>query len=610
MLRRLVVTASLLMLGIGAAQAQDWTLNPEAGSIKLATGFTPDPYTVDLFGGGPIDASWLGGDCFGYITEEPDLRVFYTAGSMPLSFSVTSSRDTLLLVSDPQGNWFCNDDSGGSLDPRVTLESPLSGQYDIWVGTFGDENIPATLWLSEFPPESSLNWNLDPEFGVATLVAGFTPDPQQYSVNAGGSVYAYGALGDYCYGYVTAAPTYRLFYTAGSFPLFIFAEAANDLTLVVNTPSGEWLCDDDSGVGLDPLISIDAPLSGQYDIWVGTFSSDRASATLSISEIGGPEDEDFSAVGLNWDLPPNFGTVDLEAGFLPDPHVIEVAPGGSIDINADLGGNCYGYASAAADYRLFYIAGGFPLTFAVDSGTDTTLVVADPEGTFHCDDDSGPGLNPTITFDPPLDGQYDVWIGTYSSSGGGSATLSITELGPPSDDFFDPPPDIIPSIPPVIPDDVELPDFVEDEPVAPPVSDGAGLDWTLDPAFGALDLSSGFAPDPQTVFVDAGGPLSAGAALGAANPSCIGNVTAAPTARINYAAQSWPLIISVASESDTTLVVSDPDGNWICDDDSGGGLNPSVRFDTPVAGQYDVWVGSFTDAPTAATLFISEMTSQ
>jgi hypothetical protein len=143
-----------------------------------------------------------------------------------------------------------------------------------------------------------------------------------------------------------------------------------------------------------------------------------------------------------------------------------------------------------------------------------------------------------------------------------------------------------------------------------PSAEGAGLDWTLDPGFGTVDLASGFAPDPQTVFVDAGGPISGGETLGGLNPACIGMVTAAPTARINYAAESWPLIFSVASESDTTLIISDPDGNWVCDDDTGEGLNPSIRFDAPVAGQYDVWVGAFTDQPTAATLFVSEMTSQ
>ena len=51
--------------------------------------------------------------------------------------------------------------------------------------------------------------------------------------------------------------------------------------------------------------------------------------------------------------------------------------------------------------------------------------------------------------------------------------------------------------------------------------------------------------------------------------------------RLNYRAGSYPLIISVASRSDTTLVVNGPDGSWYCDDDGGNyGLNsgPALRL--------------------------------
>src|SRR5690606_41682480 len=46
-----------------------------------------------------------------------------------------------------------------------------------------------------------------------------------------------------------------------------------------------------------------------------------------------------------------------------------------------------------------------------------------------------------------------------------------------------------------------------------------------------------------------------------------------------------PLIFSVSSSRDTTLVVNGPNGRWYCDDDSGEGTNPSLRFGSPMAGQ-------------------------
>jgi S1-C subfamily serine protease len=56
----------------------------------------------------------------------------------------------------------------------------------------------------------------------------------------------------------------------------------------VNTPNGEWICDDDSGGNFDPLVQFDDPQSGVYDIWVGVFDEENSNpnATLYLSELG------------------------------------------------------------------------------------------------------------------------------------------------------------------------------------------------------------------------------------------------------------------------------------------------------------------------------------
>ncbi|MBN1956436.1 MAG: hypothetical protein JW900_15505, partial [Anaerolineae bacterium] len=38
--------------------------------------------------------------------------------------------------------------------------------------------------------------------------------------------------------------------------------------------------------------------------------------------------------GLDFGLEPTFGEVDLEAGFLPDPYVVPLVSGGSVDVDA------------------------------------------------------------------------------------------------------------------------------------------------------------------------------------------------------------------------------------------------------------------------------------
>ncbi len=136
-------------------------------------------------------------------------------------------------------------------------------------------------------------------------------------------------------------------------------------------------------------------------------------------------------------------------------------------------------------------------------------------------------------------------------------------------------------------------------------------DPSLQPNYGTTNLVSGFEPDPFVANLDAGGGYDAS---GLGVRGCVGFIARAPDYRINWTAgqTKLPLVFSVQSDADTTLVVNDAAGNWICDDDSGnGGLNPSITIDNPASGQYDVWVGTFQSGPIQkAALNVSELYSQ
>jgi hypothetical protein len=134
-------------------------------------------------------------------------------------------------------------------------------------------------------------------------------------------------------------------------------------------------------------------------------------------------------------------------------------------------------------------------------------------------------------------------------------------------------------------------------------------DYGLSPAYGSVSLSGGFSPDPYTINLLSGGTIDASRSIGG---NCRGFVANAPDFRLQFSPGSLPLILSVASGSDTTLVVNGPDGQWYCDDDGGNnGLNPALRFGSPMAGQYDIWVGTYGNASNqGATLNISELYSQ
>ncbi|WP_300545081.1 peptidase S1 [Maricaulis sp.] len=135
----------------GVSAAQDWSQNPTFGQTTLSAGFAPDPYSVSITAGGDIDASSaLGGACRGMIANAPDYRLHYNAGSLPLYIGARSNADTTIVVNAPDGSWYCNDDTNG-LNPQVSWGTPQSGQYDIWVGTYGSGSglAQSTLTISE-----------------------------------------------------------------------------------------------------------------------------------------------------------------------------------------------------------------------------------------------------------------------------------------------------------------------------------------------------------------------------------------------------------------------------------------------------------------------------
>lgn len=61
---------------------------------------------------------------------------------------VCSPAVTTILINDPNGSWICNDDFDGT-HPSVTWTAPASGQYDIWVGTYGGGTAPADVFITE-----------------------------------------------------------------------------------------------------------------------------------------------------------------------------------------------------------------------------------------------------------------------------------------------------------------------------------------------------------------------------------------------------------------------------------------------------------------------------
>lgn len=148
---RKLTFAALAALAALPAGAQDFNAAPNYGTVNLATGFTPDPQVVAVRSGGNLNAEGISPSCRGFISNAPDVRLNFDAGSLPLIISVRSNADTTLVVNGPDGRWYCDDDGGNEgLNPSIRFDGAQSGRYEIWIGTYGNASLqPAELHISE-----------------------------------------------------------------------------------------------------------------------------------------------------------------------------------------------------------------------------------------------------------------------------------------------------------------------------------------------------------------------------------------------------------------------------------------------------------------------------
>ena len=123
------VAAASVLLAPGVSLAQksgakpDFTLEPNYGSVRLETGFTPDPWTKSILAGGSIPASAAKSGCEGKVSAAPDLQLNYTAGDLDLTmtngFVLTEQEE--VFEDDPMRLWE-NDGLG-----RMTEASEAAG---------------------------------------------------------------------------------------------------------------------------------------------------------------------------------------------------------------------------------------------------------------------------------------------------------------------------------------------------------------------------------------------------------------------------------------------------------------------------------------------------
>ncbi len=133
--------------------------------------------------------------------------------------------------------------------------------------------------------------------------------------------------------------------------------------------------------------------------------------------------------------------------------------------------------------------------------------------------------------------------------------------------------------------------------------------WNNPTVFGQGTLNAGFLPDPiQVPRITAGGTQDLRRCF--PGQGWTGFVVSRPDYRLFYNGSSPTGRLSfqlVSNATDTVMLVNAPDGSWWYNDDSNGTFNSTITFNSPLAGQYDIWTGSYNrSSNNRAQLWITE----
>lgn len=397
---------------------------------------------------------------------------------------------------------------------------------------------------------SSIDDDQTPQFGAHSVAGSGRLD---FVGSAMGDVSAFN-VGSSCRGYVSEAPQLVLDVRQ---PMQLRIDARGtgegDATLMMRGADGSIRCDDDSGGDRAARIDTAVP-PGRYRVWAGMFSMNSAEP-YTLSVVYGAVQALPDARGVVAAGPPTGGTVDLAT--MPGGGRIEGTTQPGVMVNT-WGSGCVGYVPVVPH---LHVQAREPTPVAISAHTDgpgdLVLVVQDPQGTLHCNDDTD-GRHPAVTFVAPP-GVTAIWVGLLTQS---HAQEQFT------------------------------------------------LEARSESLGGAARLANGLAPDapPQMGVVEVrrnfAGVTMPGETRGtirgqSVHGRCRGYFPAVPHVALQVGRRQRVRLETSGTTDDLTMLVRDPGGDIRCDDDGGGGSQP--RLDLSLGpGAHHVWIGRYNEGATVS----------
>jgi hypothetical protein len=228
---------------------------------------------------GTVNAQELRGDCRGWFTDSP-AAILSPSQTMDFTVAAESAADTTLIIVGPHNAIFCDDDSGEGLNPLLQLRSAPAGLYRVYVGTYSQS--AAADWVVTV----DVGGGAQPPVQQGTSI-GLSPGmvPRARSVTGNlrpGTVDARSLNRAGCVGWFDDNPVATL---SVSQPMnfSVGALSGTDTALIILGPGDQSWCDDDSGEGLNPLVTLQRAPAGTYRVYLGTYNQGGSgSYTLNV----------------------------------------------------------------------------------------------------------------------------------------------------------------------------------------------------------------------------------------------------------------------------------------------------------------------------------------
>jgi hypothetical protein len=295
-----------------------------------------------------------------------------------------------------------------------------------------------------------------PAYLTLNLKAGFPLDPFIVSANGGGPNEA-SALDPACTGWINTNPTLDVTWEGNAELVRIFYHSDHDPVLVVQTPDGKYVCNDNAGGQLlDPSLTMTKPAAGHYRVWVGAADEKQlvpgvlVITTKSAVTAGQFDLKELVKRDLVSDVPEPAPTdqadrealaASLAGAALKLRAARDTGAAESFSQKVTAQGTlaahelpqddafCNGFISQTPDLVFTVPEDQNGLFIYFEGDGDGSLVVLTPDKKVLCNDDAIPGnANPLVWMRDPAPGQYSVVVGRVKDDKPVTGTLYVSKL--------------------------------------------------------------------------------------------------------------------------------------------------------------------------------------